>query len=78
MLSLKVKRVLGESVCWCSGGELLHVFSASSVWVTTKLPISPVPLSLGMSAFWGTAAWLPRERIQKGGWGHGGRWVGHK
>lgn len=27
--------------------------------------IAPSPLSLGMSAFWGTATWLPRERTQR-------------
>lgn len=55
------------------------MFSACSVWVTTELPISlhcsRSPLSLGMSAFWGTATWLPRERTQRRRAGGGG-WLG--
>lgn len=65
---MKVKCESGEGVCWCSGGELLHVLSAASVRVPTcriSPPIAPVPLSLGMSAFWGTEARLPRERTQR-------------
>lgn len=30
-----------ECVRWCSGGELLHVSSAGSVWVTMKVAHRP-------------------------------------
>lgn len=54
--------------CWRTGGEPLHVFGVRSLSVTMEPPIFtpplPCPLSLGMSAFWGTTCWPPRERTQ--------------